>query len=487
MGTQGMTSYQSGRLAFDWQGTHQGMQLSFHSQESFWMTGMIYDSNDILRGQLLVLLGEKDFFLGPDYASTSQGWVAGELPAGSWYIDYYFHAQGPVRISVDVWEPERILSGSRAWESIYHPQDGYQAYLDSLTHLQRNNSSQGQWYAGDLHSHTHASDGQLSVKEQIHQAHKYALDYAIISDHNVALTRLPSKNDATIYPGVEITTDFGDVNLLWMATNPFQIQSILKLTHKETLASFVHMIKDIGLVSINHPFLGEFAWYATNVRLTDIDSIEIINGPTYSDSAIATSQAFQLWDALLNDGHQIWGVGGSDTHDIPGDLSEKEGIPSRIGDPTTWIFSESLAPQAMKEAYCKGHIKVGRYCQFDVDFGLYLPGDHIEANQPITDIQVTLKVESVMKKQRPIQIQCIMDGAVLDTKTGDTVTFQVPDSFYDEDYHWLRIQAMQGEDVLAFANPIFIGDCQPQLEDWGQAMQAAGVEWLVHHQQKPID
>lgn len=485
MGTQDMASYQAGRLEFDWQADHQGMQLNFYSQESFWMTGMLYDAQHNLRGQLLVLLGEKKFFLGPDLVSTSQGWVAGPLPQGSWYMDYYFHAQGPVRISIDVWQPESIVSEKHDRINIYHVQEGYQAYLDHLTDSKK--SSEGQWFAGDLHSHTLASDGRLSVKEQICQAHSQALDFAIISDHNVALTYLPSTRDVVIYPGIELTTDFGDVNILWLTANPFQDQSILKLTHKETLARFIHKMKDIGIVSINHPFLGEFAWYAPNISLTDIDSIEIINAPIYAENVTATSQALQLWDALLNDGHKIWGVGGSDTHDIPEDISEPEGLPSRIGDPTTWIFSESLAPQAMKAAYKQGHIKVGRYCQFDVDFGSYLPGDTIQDTQSLSEIGVAISVDSVMKKSAPLQIQCIIDGQVYLSTIGETAEFTVPDFFYDGNYHWLRIQVWQGDGLIAFANPIFIGEKSHQLETWGQAMQASGVTWIVPHNQKPGD
>ena len=50
--------------------------------------------------------------------------------------------------------------------------------------------------------------------------------------------------------------------------------------------------------------------------LDGVDCLEIINDPTYPDAAHANDKAVHFLDELWNDGYRIYGVGGSDSHNL---------------------------------------------------------------------------------------------------------------------------------------------------------------------------
>ena len=70
------------------------------------------------------------------------------------------------------------------------------------------------------------------------------------------------------------------------------------------------------ITSINHPFLTIWKWRYDQTDLDDIDCLEIINDPTYTDAKDANEKAVRFLDALWQDGHRIYGVGGSDSHNL---------------------------------------------------------------------------------------------------------------------------------------------------------------------------
>lgn len=482
LNTGGFKSGQSGRLAFDWPEDQKQMKLSVESSDSLWMTGALYDSHHRLRGQLLVLADGRTYQLGPDIQSTSPGWVAGKLEPGEWFLDYFFHAKGQVSITI-LPEVNPVTVSTEDNQAIYQSEKGFTPYIHQLN---MQFSDQAGWKAGDLHSHTTASDGQMSVDKQIFQAQQFGLDYCFITDHNVALTSLPTQCPLPVYPGLEVTTDFGDFNLLWCQDTPFNRHTILQVLDKPSLRDFINKTSNLGILSINHPFLGEFSWYADNILLKVIDSIEIINAPAYSESNQATQLALVFWDTLLNDGHRIWGVGGSDTHKAA-EIDKPNMGDGLIGDPTTWINSNSLKPEDMVAAYQAGHLKVSRHSHFHVDYGNYLPEETIDSSKAIKHIQVDIQPNENLPAQS-LTIQLVVDGEVHSQTSATEATFSVPSSFYDGKYHWLRIQVVnEDKELLAFANPIFAGDKIPSLETWKDAMTAGDLQWTVPPNHKAVD
>jgi hypothetical protein len=71
-------------------------------------------------------------------------------------------------------------------------------------------------YKGDLHTHTHASDGVLHLDELAQHAARNSLDYLAITDHNqmVSTDVLLQHPGITLIPGIEWTHYRGHANFL---------------------------------------------------------------------------------------------------------------------------------------------------------------------------------------------------------------------------------------------------------------------------------
>lgn len=115
--------------------------------------------------------------------------------------------------------------------------------------------------------------------------------------------------------------------------------------------------------------------------LDGVDCLEIINDPTYPDAAHANDKAVHFLDELWNDGYRIYGVGGSDSHNLIEERYEGATLPSIVGDPGTYVFCKKLTPKNLMKNVKKGHICVTRFIQVEpyimADGKPYLPGDNL--------------------------------------------------------------------------------------------------------------
>ena len=83
-------------------------------------------------------------------------------------------------------------------------------------------------------------------------------------------------------------------------------------------------------------------------------------------------------DLLWQEGYRIYGIGGSDSHNLIEERYDGALEPSVAGDPGTYVFSKELTPTKLLQNLRKGHIYVSRYCTLEVeitaDGETYLPG-----------------------------------------------------------------------------------------------------------------
>lgn len=218
------------------------------------------------------------------------------------------------------------------------------------------------WYRGDLHLHTAHSDGSCAshtgkrvpcpVYKTLEAASARGLDFVSVTDHNTtshfqALAELqPYFDDLLLIPGREITTFQGHANVLG-ATAPLDFQlggpraPDLRRILDETEAAG-------GLFSINHPGLpsGEICMGCGWTAKTDdarIAAIEVVNGTNPIGLA--------FWEARLNEGYRITGLGGSDNHDALADPAR-----TAVGAPTTVVHAEALSQPAILAALRAGHV-----------------------------------------------------------------------------------------------------------------------------------
>jgi len=175
------------------------------------------------------------------------------------------------------------------------------------------------WVAGDLHAHSVHSDGKLTIDELAATARSQGLDFLAVTDHNTVshhphLPAAGARYRITLLAGQEVTTDEGHANCLgdvgWVdfrgSADDWQ----------------QHATRAGGLLSINHPLLGDWSWRRPMRRAPDL--IEVWH---------------RTWDGRDGGPLDWWRsrgagtpVGGSDFH-RPGELPP--------GFPTTWVEVES--------------------------------------------------------------------------------------------------------------------------------------------------
>ena len=213
------------------------------------------------------------------------------------------------------------------------------------------------WYRGDLHMHTAHSDatcaGQDGVRapcpvyRTVEAAAVRGLDFIAITDHNgisqydAERELQPAFSRLLLIPGREITTFKGHANVFGPTAfidfrlGDKQVPDMKALEAAATASG--------GLFSVNHPSIpyGEqcmgCGWIAADTDWRHVQAIEIVNGGVlaYSDAGDGVFSGMPFWQARLNAGYRITGIGGSDNHDAGIDPKK----PAAVGRPTTVVYA----------------------------------------------------------------------------------------------------------------------------------------------------
>jgi hypothetical protein len=233
------------------------------------------------------------------------------------------------------------------------------------------------WYRGDFHTHTGHSDGfcnSLSARRRVpcpafrtlEAARRANLDFVAVTEHNAvshhsALRELQAYYDTLlIIPGREITTFYGHMNAIG-PTGPLDFQ--LGSPRLRTLDSLLdHVTLQGGILSINHPGMpsGEdcmgCGFVVPNVDYRRVHAVEIANGGTMHlvRSAEGRFSHIPFWEKLLNQGHRITGIAGSDSHDP--DAPATRQFP--VGRPTTVVYARELSQSAILDGVRNGRVFV---------------------------------------------------------------------------------------------------------------------------------
>lgn len=227
------------------------------------------------------------------------------------------------------------------------------------------------WYRGELHAHTAHSDGSCELQSgnagpcpvyrTVEAAAEQGLDFIAVTEHNTvshhqSLNELQMAFDQTVLmSGREITTFYGHANIF--GTTEFidfrvrdnQINPVLQEASEKG-----------GFISINHPGLpsGEICMGCGWIADTDyslIDAVEVVNGSVIdSGSGLLKSplSGIPFWETLLNAGHKVTAIAGSDNHNAG--LRSDSGRQTAIGEVTTVIFADTLAQNDLLDGLRNG-------------------------------------------------------------------------------------------------------------------------------------
>ncbi len=220
------------------------------------------------------------------------------------------------------------------------------------------------WYRGELHAHSHHSDGAGSVAEVVAAARQYSLDFLSLTDHftHAGWAELESLSgaDLTVMKSLELTGHSGHANLQglegWIDTfvDPCNatgrtINDVADETHAQD-----------GLFCVNHPFSLNLGWRYYDFDWGKCDLLEVYHHLTGANN----SAQLGLWDQLLNLGYRITGVGAIDSH-------HPHRGQHRLGQVLTYVYADSLSPEGIKAGLKRGrvYVSLGPTLAFEVRSG----------------------------------------------------------------------------------------------------------------------
>jgi hypothetical protein len=443
---------------------------------------LAWDSHGALRAQSFSSTGETTLRIQAAGGDSFCDSLAGSLPGGSWRIEVLLHPNRSADLNYNLtisqgngetpWTDDDSQPTKDPWSVI----DGKtQGLVLTTARWDRSLEKRQRWYRGDFHTHTQLSDGKMSPQHLLEVAAERGLDFFAATEHNLIPTGWPHSDSILVIPGIELTSSAGHFNVLgikhwpdWRYNAPdggCESQAGIDRLITETKAGG-------ALCSLNHSLLPSWEWRWDETPLNLVDALEIINDPTFPGNEEASEAALLAWDILWNDGYNIRGLGGSDTHLLPGESYTGDGRPSLVGDPTTVVLADSLSIRAIIEAVAAGRIYVSRgpviEPQLTFNGTTCYFGSDLTATPGGQDCLLEFKI-GVSKAPAAGSIILIENGSESARQkiNGDGL-FSFTLSWPKSDYHWARIEIRDNyNQLLAFSNPLYRGRKKPALKTWG--------------------
>ncbi|QDP41437.1 CehA/McbA family metallohydrolase [Radiobacillus deserti] len=464
--------------AFSLHKTSEALRISLSFSEKTWAFLLLWDSNHQLRWQYVYTQEEKskEVIIAVDPAFSSFSAVSGAIPKGEWKLEMFCptYSSAPVlsftleRLSLQALNRNDKKNWAIGSEGGFRLEE-YQPN----TWLKKGK----RWYKGDFHTHTNESDGKMTPFRNMEQAKKMGLDFFVATDHNVIPTMRIKDPDLLVIPGVEITSSKGHFNALgiqqWVDWRPSCEDGGM-----ESEAGMNRLLQDVqqagGLRSINHPMLNPWHWTFEETALSEVDTIEIWNDPTFSDNVQATEQALILWNTLCNDGYRLTGIGGSDSHLLPEESYEEGGPPSLIGDPCTYVYAEDLSANSILTSVAEGKVYVSRGPVIDME--MLADGEEVHLGSTVKADRVEFSL-TVSNSPGSVIIEWIINGEIVQTtKLIENQRIMETFDLTGSDFAWIRFQMRQEDGkLLAFSNPIYKGTKTPSIHNWRNLLQKAGL------------
>lgn len=202
-------------------------------------------------------------------------------------------------------------------------------------------SEKGNWYKGNLHSHTTNSDGHLSPAEALKLFREHGYSFLAITDHDRYSDYRPDfdGDDFIILPGYEasavlyddcdskhrakahhVNAILGTSKMLREAREPLPKhleQLPQRVYFKEwngaaVLHDMAEQMRAMGFIAMyNHPVWSRVS-ESDFVGEAGIFALEIFNYNTENESGTGFDTVH--WDTMLRAGRRVWGVASDDNH-----------------------------------------------------------------------------------------------------------------------------------------------------------------------------
>lgn len=222
-----------------------------------------------------------------------------------------------------------------------------------MTHFANPYVQPGQWFKGNLHTHSTNSDGQLTPDEVIDWYRSRGYHFLALTEHRVPSEARPVAEDFILLSGIELDGMDPAVGLFHLLGLGFNQAPDLSCydgnpSGQNTAGDMQAMIDDLrakgATVFLAHPYWsGEMS-----KNLLDMEGcigLEVWNGACEVWDCKGISAVH--WDDLLAAGRRLWGIGADDCHWWPGRVDAGLGW--------VWVKAEELTQAAILEALERGH------------------------------------------------------------------------------------------------------------------------------------
>jgi len=193
------------------------------------------------------------------------------------------------------------------------------------------------WFKGNTHTHTTMSDGDSSPEVVAGWYKARGYHFLVLSDHNVFTdpATLSALADSTflLIPGEEVTATFQDKPV---HVNGLNISHLINPVSDTSLVGTIQKNVDAVRAAnaaphINHP---NFRWAFSQRELLQINRnklLEIFNGhPLVNNFGGGGWPGMeQVWDHLLTNGKEIYGIAVDDAHHFQGEFAPERSNPGR--------------------------------------------------------------------------------------------------------------------------------------------------------------
>jgi MYXO-CTERM domain-containing protein len=243
------------------------------------------------------------------------------------------------------------------------------------------------WYAGDFHVHSSESGDATATFEEIYDlARDRGLDFVNLSDHNTTTQHAlvapfqAEVDDFLFLRGSEVTTYGGHGNTVG---NTSYIEHHIGRDGHDIQALLEQVEEQGAMLIVNHPKLdlGDVcigcAWSYEDTPWDKVAAVELQTG-SYSIWPLFGASILRFWDDLLDEGHHVTGVSGSDDHRA---TREPEGIDGQIGTPTSMVRASELSEAAIMEGVRAGRVVVKLRGPDDPDLDLTAETDGGESGR----------------------------------------------------------------------------------------------------------
>lgn len=344
---------------------------------------------------------------------------------------------------------------------------------------------QAGWYRGELHAHSGHSDGSCTSQSgarvpcpayrSVEAAASENLDFIALTEHNAtshyhALRELqPVFDQLVLMGGREITTFYGHANVFgttsfidFRATTPEQTMRVLQDAKRAG-----------GIISINHPGLpsGEICMGCGWIGAVEgdlVDAVEIVNGSVLDNAKGVLKNRLSgipFWESLLNAGHRVTGIAGSDNHNAG--MEGDEAVV--IGQIETVVFARELSQAGLLAGIKSGRVFIDLQGSGDRVVDLALTIHDGSAAEQKASMGETLRAQTGSAVTLTARIDNVVNPRLVLVRNGEVVSHEAE---FERDGNsvlarlelqasgrpeWIRAEVLsESGEVLLLSNPVYL-------------------------------